>query len=163
MNKPSFRWFSYSIAQFLTKRKSGVRTEKIGIWWISKHSRCPDTRQFGEYPKPLFIKVRLLSPCQQHPRVDAAPAFVQESSAPFCKSIVHIVPSLVLTLLVSFITKRIVRAEGNVKAAKTDFQIWWRRCEEQIIIDAMVAISPYRRKYFCQIKGFSWIGHADSL
>ena len=60
---------------------------------------------------------------QQHPRVDAAPAFVQESSAPFCKSIVHIVPSLVLTLLVSFITKRIVRAEGNVKAAKTDFQI----------------------------------------
>ena len=102
---------------------SGIGTEKTGIWWISKHSRCPDTRQFGEYPKPLFIKVRLLSPCQQHPRVDAAPAFVQESSAPFCKSIVHIAPSLVLTLLVSFITKRIVRAEGNVKAAKTDFQI----------------------------------------
>lgn len=34
--------------------KAGTsRSADIGIWENSKHSRCPDTRRFWEYPKPF--------------------------------------------------------------------------------------------------------------
>ena len=103
------------------RNKGAILVE--GAKWCGKTTTCEQHASSILYMSDPDRVKQNLQLADISPRVDAAPAFVQESSAPFCKSIVHIVPSLVLTLLVSFITKRIVRAEGNVKAAKTDFQI----------------------------------------
>ena len=42
----------------LSKSRDITICEKPGIWWISKHSRCPDTRRFGEYPKPFAFGIQ---------------------------------------------------------------------------------------------------------
>jgi hypothetical protein len=34
------------------------RSADIEIWRISKHSRCPDTRRFWEYPKPFAFGIQ---------------------------------------------------------------------------------------------------------
>ena len=36
------------------KKARTSRSADIEIWRISKHSRCPDTRRFWEYPKPFI-------------------------------------------------------------------------------------------------------------
>ena len=38
----------------LSKKAGTSRSADIEIWRISKHSRCPDTRRFWEYPKPFI-------------------------------------------------------------------------------------------------------------